>query len=131
MDLAKKYGTDKELEKSGVWQDIGDGASILVARMGNANYIAEFKRLTAPYKRQIRLGLLSDDIWQKISIECLATSILMDWKGLADGTKTIAYSRENAINMLTKYPDFRDDVSALSNEIENFFKEEKAAEAKN
>lgn len=131
MDLKKQYGTDKALEENGVWQDIGDGASVLVARMGNSRNVLELKRLTAPHKRQIQLGKLDDEIWKKINIEAIADSILLDWKGVEINGKELPYSKPNAIQVLTDYADFRDVISTLANDMANYQNQEKEAAIKN
>lgn len=117
MDLKKEFGTDKSLELEGVWQELGDGASVLVARAGNRNHAEELKRLTAPYRRQISLGKLGAEVWEKISIESMASCVLLDWKGIKDDGKVVPYSQANALRLLTDYPDFRDMISALANEM--------------
>lgn len=129
--MKKNYGTNKVLENEGVWVDLGDGASIKVARVGNKENTALVKRLTAPHKVAIRTNKLPDEIWEKITIEALASTILLDWKGLKEDGKVIAYSKENAVKLLTDYKDFRDQVSGLSSELALFQAEDEAAVTKN
>lgn len=131
MDMKKNYGTNKVLENEGVWVDLGDGASIKVARVGNKENTTLVKRLTAPHKVAIRANKLPDEIWEKITIEAVASTILLDWKGLKEDGKLIPYSKENAVQLLTDYKDFRDQVSGLSSELALFQAEDEAAVTKN
>lgn len=131
MDLKKNFGTDAKLELEGVWQDIGDGARVLIARIGNKNHTARINELRAPYKVQIRAGRLGDDVWQKIATKAMPGCILLDWEGLKDDGKPVVYSEEKALELLTKYPDFRDLVSGLANEIDSFQKAEEEKVLKN
>jgi hypothetical protein len=48
-----KFRQDLNMAEQGTTVDIGDGASVTVARIGNKNYISRLKELTKPYKRQI------------------------------------------------------------------------------
>lgn len=131
MDISKKFGTSEKLENEGVWVDLGDGAQILVARAGNKENRELIKRLIAPHKVQLRHNKLPDEVLTKLTIEAMSTTILLDWKGIEENGKTVAYNRDNAIRLLTDYKDFRDQVSGFSNEMELFQAEEKAAITKN
>jgi hypothetical protein len=54
MDLKKSFGTSDALENDGAWVDLGDGASIKVARVGNKANRALLKKLIAPHKIAVR-----------------------------------------------------------------------------
>lgn len=131
MDIRKTYGTSKDLEAEGVWVDLGEGASVKVARAGNKENRAAIKRLIAPHKVALRNDKLPDDIMEKIAIEAMATTILLDWKGIAEDGKPVPYSRDNAVRLLTVYKDFRDQISSLSGEMALFQAEAEAAAVKN
>lgn len=131
MDFKKNYGTDPVLENEGKWVTLGEEASVKVARIGNKANRALLKKLLAPHKIAIRNEKLSDDIWEKITIEAMAETILLDWKGFKDDGKLVPYSRENAIKYLTEYKDFREQISGLSNELALFQTESEAAALKN
>ena len=129
MDIAKKFGTDKSAEENGVWIDIGDGAKIKVARLGNRYYKEAFKQKTKPYNK--RMDSIPEDIAEKILIEAMVEGILLDWQGfLIDGV-SYPYNKQNAFNILQKYNDFRDLVISHASEIENYKKEELKEKEKN
>lgn len=131
MDIKKQFGTDKKKEHEGVWIPTGTDSKLLIARVGNKNYMEAFKRLSAPHKVSLRNRNLPPDIAEKIAVEAIAESILLGWEGLTEDGKKIPYSKEQAIRLLTTYPDFAEQVGQLANDIENFKGEQEAATAKN
>lgn len=131
MDLKKMFGTDAAAEKEGIWYDLGNGAQIKVARLGNENNKRVSKRISAPYKFQIQRGTLSDDVQLKLSIAAIAESILIDWKGLIYEGVAIDYSIDNATKLLTELKDFRDQVMVVANDLQQYQKEEVQEEEKN
>lgn len=120
MDIKKTYGTDKEKEKKGVWEDLGDGARVLVARIGNPNYRKIFEQLTKPYSKSIRRGTLSEEKATELIIKSLAKSVLLGWEGLKEDGKLLKHSEAEAIRLMTEYPDFRDQVQEIANDLETY-----------
>jgi len=118
MDIKKTYGTDKIKEEKGVWEDLGDGARVLVARIGNPNYRKVFEQLTKPYQKSIRRGTLSEEKATDLIIKSLAKSVLLSWEGLKEDGKALKYSEAEAVRLMTDYPDFRDQVQEIANDLE-------------
>jgi hypothetical protein len=131
MDLKKAFGTNKALENEGAWVELGDGASVKVARLGNKLNADLIKKLIKPHKVALRNDRLPDDVMEKITIEAMATTLLLDWKGIEDDGKPVPYTKENAVRLLTEYKDFRDQISAFSNELAIFQTSSEAAAIKN
>ncbi len=118
FDLETEFATDEQSELEGVWEELSEGASVLVARVGNERYLERFKRLGKGLQRQIDRGTLPEKKSQAIFVAIIADTILLDWKGLANKGKPIEYSKENAKAMLTDYSDFRQliwDIASDSN----------------
>ncbi len=107
FDLQKEFATDEKSELEGIWEDVGGGAKVLVARIGNKHYTERFKRLGKGLQRQLDRGTLPEDKQAAILVAIIADTILLDWSGFADEGKPIEYSKENAKLMLKKYSDFR------------------------
>ncbi|MEE8598474.1 MAG: hypothetical protein V3S69_02985 [Dehalococcoidales bacterium] len=107
FDLQKEFATDEKSELEGAWEELADGARILVARVGNDRYTEKFKRLGKGLQRQIDRGTLPEKKGRAIFIAIMVDTILLNWEGLADKGQPIEYSKENATAMLTTYPDFR------------------------
>ena len=130
-DIRKMFGTNKNAEIDGVWQDIGEKVKVKVARIGNPQYQKAFRKITKPHKQALRRGSLNDEVADKLLIKAMAKSILLDWSGLEEDGKPVPYSYENAVRLLTDYRDFRDDVSDFANDMESFRAEEDKETEKN
>ena len=121
FDLQKEFATDEKSELEGVWEDIGEGARVLVARIGNKDYTERFRRLGKGLQRQLDRGSLPEDKQAAILISIIADTILLDWEGLADKGKPITYSKETARAMLKEYPNFRQLVWDIADD-ENLYR---------
>ena len=130
-DIKQMFGVNKNLEISGVWQDIGDGVSVKVARTGNSEYQKVFEKISKPHKRAIRRGTLNNDVAEKLLIKVMAKTILLDWKGLEEDGMEVPFSDEAALRILTDYKDLRDYISDISNDIEVFKQEDDEDAEKN
>lgn len=118
----RTFQTDKSLETEGVWQDVGDGGELLIARLGNKKYQDAVRKRMKPYKQAIKQDRLPDEVADKIVVTALADHILLDWRGIKDGPDgpVVEYTRETAIAWLTDMPDFRELVLALANDMESY-----------
>lgn len=119
-DLKKLFGTDQSKERDGVWHDMGEGMKMLIARIGNPNYQKRFQALSKPHRRALRRGTLSDDIAEQLLIRCLAETIVLGWEGVEEKGKEIPHSVDNAVRVLTDYPDLRNYVNDIANEMEGY-----------
>ena len=134
MDLKKRFATDKALEDGGAWVDLGEGASIKVARVGNKNYNQLFQRRVKQSRINLNINPLPEDVSQKfeaIIVEAMAETILLGWNGMQEDGVEIPYSKENAIKLLTDYKDFRDIVVEHAKNMDTFRSQEIADTEKN
>lgn len=125
-DIRKIYATNVNKETEGAWsQDLGDGLRLKVARLKNPNFRKLYQRLTKPYERQIRNRTLDDATENSILVQCLAKTVLLDWKKLVLDGVELPYSVENAVKVLgdAELSDFRDLVVDLANDAELFREE--------
>lgn len=120
MDINKIYSTDKELETNGVWVDIGDGAKLLIARIGNPVYAAALRGTLKPYKRQIQNGTLDEDLSTDILNKIYASTILLNWEGITADGKNVKYTEAKALEYLTEYDDFRAVVIEIASTMETY-----------
>ena len=130
MDVKKAFRTNEKKEIEGIWIQLDDKAAIKVARAGNPKFQRLFQKLTKPYRQAIRTGSLSEDVARKILIECMAETILLDWKGFEENGKEIKYSKEKSIEYLN-IKDFRDFVAQCSEDFSLFKDEEDKQAEKN
>ncbi len=131
LDLKKEYAVDKNKEIDGVWQDFGSGARMKIARIGNPEYQKVFQKISKPHRKSIRRGTLADDVAEKLLVEAMADSILLDWDGVEEGGQVLPYNKENAMRILLEYKDLRDQVTEIANEMESFRAEEDQEAEKN
>ena len=122
MKLNEAFGTDTALEEEGKWFDIGDGASIKVARFGNDAHRKMLLKLREPYKALLlRGGQIPDDVNDGIVTESMAQTILLDWKGMLDQDgEVIEYDIDAGRTAFKLYKDFLELVSQLSLNAANF-----------
>lgn len=122
MDLRKSFATDKEAELDGRWFSMGDGCELLIARSNNKNAEDLAVRLLAPHRPALRAGRtkpIANEL-EKIGIRVLAEAVLLDWKELYIGDEKVKYNVDNAVRVLTEYPDFRTEVEKIAEDMENF-----------
>ncbi len=120
FDLHKEFATDEKSELEGIWEEVSEGAKVLIARVGNDRYTERYKKLGKGIQRQIDRGTLPSEKVQKIFISILADTILLNWEGFANKGEPLPYNRENCMEMLKDYPDFRQMVWDMANDAETF-----------
>ena len=120
-----KFSTNIDRELEGQWVDIGDGAKVLVARLGNERYVKYLERAYKPYRKMQRTGSVPDDLSRKIFIDSLANCILLGWSGITDDAGVdIPYSVEEAAKSLSLFKDFRELIAEISQESATYRDEE-------
>lgn len=120
MDIKKTFGVDKQKELEGVWEDLGDGTKVLVARSGNPKFNRLLQKLSRPHRHAIRNDSLPDDIANEMLIKAMAKTVLLNWEGMKEDGKEIIYSYGEAVRLLTEYVDFRDYIAGLSRTMDIF-----------
>lgn len=130
MDL-KKFKTNQQSEQEGVWVPLDKGTKVLIARTGNPRYKEYLRNKLSPYRLQLKTNSMDEEVAQRIIIETLAKTILLDWEGIQENGETIPYNYANAVDILTKYKDFRELISTTAEEMDLFKDEEEKEVVKN
>ena len=120
MDIKKQFGTDEKKELEGVVHDLGEGAKVRVARIGNPKFKLVFNRLTKPHKQMMQRGTLPEATGDSILIRAMAETILLDWEGIEEDGTPVEYNKEEVIRLLTEYKDFRDLIANLASDMDSF-----------
>lgn len=121
MNLKKTYGYNKKMAQEGVWVDIGDGASIKVAKLGTIAYQNTVQRHARKYQALTRVGRLNAKEMVELTAGALADCILLDWKNILDeNDNPLPYNRENAYKLLVEYEEFRNLVESYANDTDLF-----------
>lgn len=124
-----KFKQDINKAEQGSWVDIGDGAKVKIARIGNKNYQDRVMELLKPYKQSIRNKTVSDRVIEDVINIALAETVLVGWEGFKDDNgEEVPYNKGNALKYLQDpaYADFRTLINDLANEIEVFRQEDMA-----
>ncbi len=120
MDFANEYQLNDSAIKEGVWKTLPSGLRVKVASIRNPRYEAEIIRLKRLYSTEH--NLTDPETIKKITCQAMAKEILIDWKGAEDSKtgKEVPYSRETAEQMLNKYTIFREQVSVVAANDNNY-----------
>ena len=146
MGMYQQFGTDKNLEKSGIVIDYGD-FRVTVARAGSANskFVRTHEFLTKPVRRLIDQDLLPVDKQQEINRALYAKAVVLNWevketKGdketwkqgveAADGS-VMPFNEENVIATFENLPDLFFDLQIQANTMKLFLASNREADAKN
>ena len=118
---------DEGVSKDGVWVDFYSGSQLKIASTNTPAYKSKLTKLARANK------LILDDsnpdnyeAVQKITTEALATTVLLDWRGIhwpnTDGTVTynIAYTPKLGMQALLRSDKFRDFVTEEAGRVSNF-----------
>jgi hypothetical protein len=129
-----RYNTDRSLEESGVWVDFGDGLKVQVRRLTSKASREYRRKLEKPYIAQFRNREMPDSLQEQLLNKQVAGSVIVGWEGVPnpDNPKEeFPFSEENALAMVERFPDFRDDVLTAAMERTTFEKEQRENARKN
>jgi hypothetical protein len=114
---------DLKKEAAGVWIEIDDETSLLVARWENPKH----RDLQAQQMAKARLssGLINAGQAEQILNHQIAETILIGWKGMKENGKELEYSPEEAVRILSDpvWRPFRDMVMRFATD-ERRYREE-------
>lgn len=139
MSLVKQFGTDVEKECEGVAIQYGsneDGSipAFHISRMSRSNvrYTKRLEVATRPYRRQIELGTLDNDVAERIFMQVFVDSVLKGWEniklsdvtGIEDDEGFATFNKENAMKLFERLPELYDDLQAQAKSAAIFKDEE-------
>jgi hypothetical protein len=125
----KQYATDRTLEEEGRVIQLGEGSWIKIARMNNRRMIEFMRKRTAPYGH--RLDRMSNEERERLTMEAVCATVVLDWAGMMDGDKEIPHSPENVKDVFTRYPDFFREVIEIAKEYQTFREADREEDAGN
>lgn len=125
----KQYAVDEKLAEEGKRIPLGKDSYITLAKFGNKKFSKMFSEKTAPYGK--RINRIEFEEQERIYLECMAYTVVLDWGGILDGDEEVKYSPENVIAMFKKYPDFHAEVLELAKEYATFQSEDMAEDLGN
>ncbi|RLC88521.1 MAG: hypothetical protein DRJ03_02620 [Chloroflexi bacterium] len=119
MDFDKAYAVDDDAVINGKWMVTKAGFDVKVAKLNNPAFKAEVVRLQKPHLALLRSTADTEDLVNDITTKAMAKTILLDWKAESKG-KEVPYTPELGYEYMTKSSDFREDISVLSVDRENY-----------
>lgn len=133
MELDELF-TDADLEVEGTWVDAGDydptmdGLKLKVARMLNP----AFSRMYDEERRQTGEGYDASEAQQlELMLRVTAKTILRGWKDLTVKGKTVKFSDEKCLEILSKSGDLRNVVTRISRDRQLYKAKQDEAGLKN
>lgn len=121
MDLRKIYSIDKEAAETGKWFKLSSKTGVKVAKLGNPAFVAEVARQQKPHISVLRSTKIDHtDLINEITVQAMARTILLDWYGIYEDGVEVKYSIEKAEEYLTDLEEFKEAVSQLAVEANNF-----------
>lgn len=124
MDLSKNK-IDLKSASDGVWIELDQDTSLLLARYSNSRHQAFLTKAMQPYVRMRRMGSMDEETAALIEAEGMAKHVLLGWKGMRDGDVELPYSYEAAFELLTneQFSWFPELVRELSSDMSRFREE--------
>jgi len=116
--------TSPSLETDGVWHPVQDGFEIKIARIGNPNYNLAMQALSLTSSGS-SFGKDKTTISDDELVSILASTVVVDWKGLTEQGKEVKYSVKKAKEILLdpRYQDLRRWVIRMASDATNYREE--------
>lgn len=121
-NIAASFAFDLNKAENGVWMPLTLDIKVKVRRFKSRVSQDARNKFMQPYAQVARRGQeLPENITNEVLNKQLAAGVIVDWKGIvdADGNE-IACTFDNALELLTQLPDFRDAIFQLSIDAEAF-----------
>lgn len=139
MSLSRKFKTNLTCETKGIDLDYGDGTVIRVARAGGSNkqFMKTAQRLFKPHRRQLQLGILSNEKQEELAHLLYAQAVVLGWEGVTaedigeEGTELVPFNVENCVKLFVNLPDLFSDLQTQAQNSELFLDTIRETDAKN
>jgi len=109
----------------GQWFDLGDGARIRLRSRDSKEVRNAIRRATRPHQAAIRADRFPMEKMEAIMTDVMAGTIIVDWEGITEGGKPVAFSVDTARRFVTEFPEFRRIVDAFASDLAAFNQEQR------
>lgn len=118
------FDSDLSSVDSGVWKKY-EGSEFLVAHISNMKFQRALSKHQQPYRRKLQEGALDPKINQAVVCKAMAEGVLLNWRNVTTTKKEeVPYTLENAVQLLSRDPAFRDWITEVSTQMANYRTEE-------
>lgn len=141
MGLHKQFKTNSSKENEGVEIEFVEAMNedntvptFIISRMGKSNktYSKALEAATRPYRRQVELGTMKNEVAETLFMGVFVDTILKGWKNVQDEKgEEITFSKDAAIALLSELPDVYERLQEEAKLSANFRDEALENEAKN
>lgn len=139
MSLHEQFAINRSKENDGVEIQYGPNAdgsipTFIISRMGKSNkkYTKALEAATRPYRRQIELGTLSNEVADSLFMPVFVDTVLKGWQNVKDRNENdLVFNRASALQLLGELPELYDDLQEKAKSAALFRDESLEDEAKN
>jgi hypothetical protein len=109
----------EERATQGIWVDYRDARLLIGSINGSAYKNLRQRKLQAALTAARGKKLTTEQI-EKLNVENMAETILLGWENLTEGGQNVPYSKEKALDLLTRIPILVEDVASYAESIAMF-----------
>lgn len=139
MSLFTQFGVDKSKVENGVEVKFGKNEDKTIptfyvsrAHASNKEYKKSGEVAFRPYRRQIELKTLAEDIAEDVMLDLFVSSVLKGWQNVRNEEgETLDFTPENAKWLMLALPDLYEELQSASNDASLFRIANREADAKN
>ena len=139
--LFKQFKTNSAKEVEGIeiefpeaQNDDGTVPTFVISRMGKSNkaYSKALEAATRPYRRQVELGTMKNDVAEALFLGVFCDTVLKGWKNVQnEAGEAIEFRKDNATSLMGELPDVYDRLQEEAKLSANFRDAVLDTEAKN
>ena len=130
MSLYKQFKTNADKEMEGVeiefneaTNDDGSVPTFVISRMGKSNkrYTKALEAATRPYRRQIELGTMKNEVAEEIFLNVFVDTVLKGWKNVRDENGAeLAFGKQAAVKLFQDLPEVYERLQEEAKQSANF-----------
>ena len=130
MSLYKQFKTNAEKESEGVEIEFNEAANddgsvptFTISRMGKSNkrYTKALEAATRPYRRQIELGTMKNEVAEEIFLNVFVDTVLKGWKNVRDEKGgELPFGKQSAVKLFQDLPEVYERLQEEAKQSANF-----------
>lgn len=126
------FSTNVQFETDGIWIDYGSYGRVKIARAGGKNraFRSLMERRLRPYRSAMNMGTMDEQVLERITRECFAETVVLDWEFLGPDGEPLPFSKEKCVELFEALPDFFTEVVNESQRVVNFVEQSREHDAK-